>query len=222
MAIDTLKNTDPLDIEDLILKIEKSFGIEFSENELSQRTFGELCDYIINKIELKNIDNCTTQQAFYKLREAISIKLFIEKEKIKPSLNLNEIFPKSNRTENVKKVENYLDFKLNVLEIPNWIIGIQTIIILGSIIVLFIDWKISFCGILISTLFFLISKKIEKDLNVKTVGDLVYKMTKENYVKSRRNQETYNKKEIENLLIDWFSKELYLEKSQLTREVEFI
>ena len=57
---------------------------------------------------------------------------------------------------------------------------------------------------------------------MKTVGDLVYKMTKENYVKSRRNQETYNKKEIENLLIDWFSKELYLEKSQLTREVEFI
>jgi acyl carrier protein len=222
MAVDTLKNTDTLDIEDLIIKIEKSFGIEFAENELSQRTFGELCDYIINKIELKNIDSCTSQQAFYKLREAVSSTLFFEKEKIKPSLKLNEIFPKSNRTVNVEKVENYLNFKLNVLEIPNWIIGIQTSIIIGSIILLFLDWKISFFGISISILFFLISKKTEKDLNVKTVGDLVYKMTKENYLKSRRNQETYNKKEIENLLIDWFSKELYLEKNQLTREAEFI
>ena len=46
-------------------------------------------------------------------------------------------------------------------------------------------------------------------------------MTRENYLKSRRKENTVNRKEIEKILTEWFSDEFDLEKSELTREAEF-
>ena len=64
-----LKDIDPEDIEDLLVKIEQSFDIKFEGNELVHaKTFGQLCDHITNKIQLLNSADCTTQQAFYKLQ----------------------------------------------------------------------------------------------------------------------------------------------------------
>jgi hypothetical protein len=78
-----LKNIDPLDIDDLLSKIELSFGIEFFENELNHiKTFGEFCEYVENKIEFKNTNDCTNQQAFYKLRNALSEILKKDKKEI--------------------------------------------------------------------------------------------------------------------------------------------
>ena len=61
-----LRDIDSEDIEDLLLRVEKSFGIKFAEKELFHvSTFGELCDHITNKMELENSEDCTSQQAFY-------------------------------------------------------------------------------------------------------------------------------------------------------------
>ena len=58
----SFKNIEPEDIEDSLRKVEESFGISFVNNELSHiKTFGELCDYISNKIELENQESCTKQ-----------------------------------------------------------------------------------------------------------------------------------------------------------------
>jgi len=57
---------------------------------------------------------------------------------------------------------------------------------------------------------------------VETIGQLAEKMTRENYLESRRNQKTFNKREMETILIDWFSDRLDLEKSELVREAKFI
>ena len=57
---DELKNTDPEDIEDLLVKVETSFGISFAENELAHiKTFGELSDHVSDKIQLDKSDDCT-------------------------------------------------------------------------------------------------------------------------------------------------------------------
>ena len=47
--------------------------------------------------------------------------------------------------------------------------------------------------------------RIGNELNFQTVGQVVKKMTRENYLKSRRNPKTFNREEIEKVLIDWFS-----------------
>lgn len=60
------------------------------------------------------------------------------------------------------------------------------------------------------------------ELDLQTVGQVAEKMTRENYLKSRRNPKTFNKNEIEKLLTEWFSNDLDLDKSKLTREAKFV
>ena len=69
------------DIEDLLFKMEDSFNFKFQKHELLDiSTFGELVDKIISKIELENVADNTTQQAFYKLSDAIASALLIDKK----------------------------------------------------------------------------------------------------------------------------------------------
>ncbi|WP_216660776.1 hypothetical protein, partial [Sphingobacterium prati] len=86
MADDQLENVDPDDISDLLVKVEKSFDMEFGSTELMHIfTFGELCDHIANKIQLAHSNDCTSQQAFYKLRDAMASILQIDYKTITTS-----------------------------------------------------------------------------------------------------------------------------------------
>ena len=60
-----LKNVDPLDINDVLQKVQRSFGIKFNNDDLNNvATFGDLCNVIQSKIGLEHEDTCTTQHAF--------------------------------------------------------------------------------------------------------------------------------------------------------------
>jgi len=67
-----------------------------------------------------------------------------------------------------------------------------------------------------------LANKIGEELKVDTVGQLADKITQENYLKSRRDPSTFNDKEINELLKDWFSNHLDLDKSKLSREAKLI
>lgn len=216
-----LKNIDSEEIEYLLVEVEQSFGIKFIENELAHiKTFGELCDHITNKIELENSDDCTSQQAFYKIREAISTTLQIENKIITPNFPLVKILPRHKRRSTIKKLENHLGFKLKILRPPHLIMGILSIIFLASLIGGYFNWRIGLLGIIFSYNGFWISVRIGNELDLKTVGEVAEKMTRENYLKSRRNQNTFNKNEIEKVLTNWFSVYFDIEKRHLTREAE--
>ncbi|MBD1422629.1 acyl carrier protein [Sphingobacterium chuzhouense] len=120
---DKLENIDSEDIDDLLIEIEKSFEISFADAELSSiTTFGQLCDLVMEKIKLENVDSCTTQQAFYKLRNAISITLQIDHKSISTDLPLTVILPHKERRHRTKKLERHLRIKLNILSPPDWLI----------------------------------------------------------------------------------------------------
>lgn len=214
-----LYNIDPDDIEDLLVKVEKSFNIKFLGNELmGLTTFGELCDHITNKIELDHSDSCTKQQAFYKLRSAISSTLNIDN--IKTDTLLTDILPRQNRLSSVRQIENKLGFKLSLLRPTYFISGVILIFLLVSIIGLFINWKFGLSGFLLSILALGIANKFGKEIDLKTVGELTEKMARENYLKSRRNSTTANKNEMESILKEWFSKDLDLDQAVLTRDAK--
>ena len=78
-----LKNIDSEDLEELLKKVEASFDIKFGAAELANiSTFGQLCNHISNKIQLEHFNDCTSQQAFYKLRDSISSTLQIDNKSI--------------------------------------------------------------------------------------------------------------------------------------------
>ncbi len=218
-----LKNIDSEDIEDLLKKVETSFDIKFVGDELVHiTTFGQLCDHIADKMQLDDSDDCTSQQAFYKLRSAISSTLEIDDKTISTDCPLSELLPRQSRRARTKKLEKHLGFKLNILRPPHWVTGTLLILILAFLLGLFFDWQVGLLGIVFSIAGLWFANKIGNELELQTVAQVVEKMTRENYLKSRRNPKTFNKNEIEKILSDWFSNELYIDKSKLTREAKFV
>ena len=212
------------DIEDLLAHVEASFDIRFVDNELIHiKNFRELFDHIINKIQLENSVDCTSQQAFYKLRNAISSTLLVDSRTITKDTALADILPRSDRRSKIEKIEEHLGFKLNLLRPPDWVIVIFVIIFIASPIVgIFFNWKIGLSGFCFSIFGMKIANGIGNELDLQTVGQVVEKMTRKNYIKSRRNPKTFNREEIEKVLIDWFSDVLGINKSQLTKGAKFI
>jgi len=218
-----VENIDIEDASDLLVKIEKSFDIKIGDTELKQiKTLGELFDHIVNKIQLDNSYDCTTQQAFYKLRKAITAIFNIEDKTITTDFPLNKFLPRQGRSKKIKNLEIYLDIQLNILRPPHWVTNTLFIFLLASIVGIFFRWQYGLLGLCISFGGLWFSNKIGNELDVQTVGQLAEKMTRENYLKSRRNPKTINKNEIEKLLNDWFSNDLGLDKSKLTREAKFV
>lgn len=189
--------SDPEDINDVLLTIEKSFNINFETNELEYiRTFGELCEHIISKFKQQDTDDCTTQQAFYKLREAIATIKQLDKSTIHTNSHLASIFPRQNRKKQIAAIENTIGFKLNALRPKLFISWILAIITIGSLIEIFIDPKFGLIGFISSVLLLRLSSITGKEFKENTIGELSDRMSQENYLQSRRNSETVNKKEI--------------------------
>lgn len=211
-----LKDFDIEDIELTLVKIEESFNIKFVENELDVKNFGELSDAIINKLKIQETQDCTTQQAFYQLREVIKNELGIEQ--LETRTKLKKVFPKGQRIKRVKKIEKSLGFKLNIIGPPEFVTGILFLLLLGSIIGLFFNWVFGLVGIGIAIVGIWIANKTGTELKNKTIGEVAEKMKRDNYFKSRRNSNSGNKKEIEKTLIEIFALEFDLDKSKLTRE----
>ena len=223
MMNNELKNIDPLDISELLVIVEKSFDIKFGITELEYvETFGELCDHIANKIQLDNSDDCTTQQAFYKLRDVISSKFEITEKTISPDFLLINFLPRKNRRAKTKELERYLGFKLNILRPPHWVTTILFILVIVSILGLYFMPPIGILGLVFSIGGLRVAYNIGNVLKVQTVGQVAEKMTSENYLKSRRNSRSFNRREIEKVLTDLFSNNLGLEKSKLKREATFV
>lgn len=214
-----LKNIDPEDIEDLLVKVEDSFDIKFADNELAHvQTFGEMCDHIKGKIQLENTDDCTTLQAFYKLRTAIATTLQLDRHELTTDTLLADLLPRRTRRTRTKKIEHELGFKLSLLRPPHFVTGFLALLLLASFIEVFFNWQLGLAGLGLSIGGLWLAGETANELDIKTVGQLAEKMTRENYLKSRRNPKTYNDNEIEKVLTDWFSNDLGIDKTKLTRE----
>ncbi len=99
--------------------------------------------------------------------------------------------------------------------------GILLVLLLASFVELFFNAQLGIYGLILSIIGLWLAKQLGKELDVKTLGQAAERITQENYIKSRRNQKTFNKKEIEKVLTDWFAEQLGFDKSELTRETKF-
>jgi hypothetical protein len=222
MASNKLKDIDPEDFEFFLREVESSFGIWFENYELAHiSTLGEFCDYISDKIQLQNIEDCTSQQAFYKLRKAISEVLEFDSNEILPNTLLVKLLPRETRKVKIKELEKELGFDLKLLRPPHWISNSLFFLILASLPFIFLNKPLGLYMIVFSILGLITSGKLENELDESTIADLTKKITRQHYLLSRRDQNTFNKAEIESLLIDWIGKCFAVDKKKLTRDAQF-
>jgi len=215
------RNVDPLDIGDVLTKIEKSFNIKLDNEGLEKAsTLKGLCALVISKIDLEHEETCTTQHAFYMLRSAIAKVSGINKCDISTHTKLCKLFPKEDRLDAITKLEDELGFRLNLLKPKQWIVSIFGFTFIASCIFCFINLFAGVAGLLISAIALKLAGKFGKEMHLKTVGDLACKISRESYSKVRRNN-TINKNEVEQKLRELFVNDLDLEPVMLTRRASF-
>jgi uncharacterized membrane protein len=207
------------DIEEILLKIEKSFKIKFHTEELKNaKTFGDFNTIILSKINMENIDDCTSQQAFYKLKTAI---LTGKKIAIQPDTQLADIFPRTTRKQDIKALEAQLEMKLDILTPKTLIIRLLTLLVIISIIGLFIRPNLGVTGIIFSIISFELAYKLGIEFPINSVGELSNKMVKTHYNQSRRNPLTANLGEINTQIAAIFEERLGLDTNELSSNTTF-
>ncbi|MBN8837074.1 MAG: hypothetical protein J0I09_07435, partial [Sphingobacteriia bacterium] len=220
--ITKLDNYEAEDIGDVVVKLEKSFGIKFDKTAFSDvKTFGDLCDVFENNINYENYDDCTKQQAFYRIRKAISTTQLIDENEIKLDSKLVDLFPRHNRRQKANEFQSYVGTDIKILTYPGWLALTFIVIFLLSLFAFFFDWKIALSGIVFSIISIKVAEKFGKGLDLKTVRQLTEKAARENYTDIRRTNKTINRKEIVTTIIETFSNDLDIDKDHLTRDAKF-
>ena len=218
-----LKNIDPEDIEALLETIANSFQIRFTQEDINTvRTFGDLCDLIDSKILLKDVDDCTTQQAFNKLKTTMVNELGLLEEHIQTDSLLTELLPKATRNNDLAVIQQALGLKLSVLWPGKVISNTLISLLVASFICLYYDTAVGVIGVITYMIGMEVAYIQPKAFRLNTVGELVEQMVMTNYIRCRRDPGTYNSSEIYSTLVNLFHKGLGVDRAELTRDAKFI
>lgn len=221
MGSPKLSTYDYENIHDCVLAIEADYQLRFSEEELQNvPSIGAFIDLALGKITLENVESCTTQQAFYKIRAAIAKLETIDSRSITPSTEIQLLFPRKQRVFKILQLEKELGFKLYITEPHPLAMRILGIAFILSVIVSFIDFKTGFCGLFVSAFTMWCFSRFSKHLNVETMRSFIERVTCENYPMLRRRQGTVNKRELREIFLDKFVFYTDLKRARLL-EVRF-
>lgn len=217
-----LQNVDPEDLGDVLVKIERSFNISLEDTSVRDvKTFGKLCDIVVDKVRHVHNESCTTQQAFYKIRNAINCTVTAPREMVKPQTRLEDIFPRDNRVVVINEIEREMGFQLNLLQPKQGIIGLFAFVLVASLAGFFFQPAVAAFGLIIAVTGLALAGRFGKELKVKTLGDLAEKVAKEHHLKCKRDAATINSTEVAQKVKDIFDRNLFLEPAVLTRDAKF-
>lgn len=214
-----LEDIELQDIEHTLASVAKSFEITLPSDAFGEvKTFGEICEVFEKNIPYKNEESCTTQQAFYKIRNAIAISQKIDKKNIKPNTRLDEIFPRLGRRKKIKAFQRELAIPVNFLTMKTWLLLSIVTGFLISLIAFFFNWKFALTGILSCLIFNWIATKLQQEIELISIENLVKKVVREHYLQARRNQNTINKREITKVIQCCFIAEHDLKPTDLYQD----
>jgi len=217
-----LNNWEIENIEDCIPSVEEMFQIKFHSEELINITdFNELCDAIIEKISLENVDSCTKQQAFYKVRDVFDKIGIKQKKELTLNNKLAELLPRKSRRNLVKQISDSMGFDINLLSPPRVLFLSLFYGVIISIFLLFIKWQVGLIGICVIVPSMVILTKYGIELRALTVRELVELITRENYLKVRSEKGTVNRSELKSVITNWYSDALEMDKGELLN-VKFV
>jgi hypothetical protein len=217
-----LSSTDPDDINDALEKLERSFGIMFpADSSSSVTTLGDLIDWLDQTLPVIESADCSSQQAFYKLRTMLAHVLSIHPGTIRPDTALNTLVPAPTRRQTMARLNRELGITPHLLAPPLWSVISLLLVFFGSLIALKFSWPIALAGLFLSIGGFGLAHRFANTFTVSTVGDLVRKLSREHYCAMRRNPSTVNRRELEPVVMELLSRELGIPRQYLTRESSF-
>ncbi len=114
-----------LDGVELIMKVEKTFGINIPDQEAEKIiTVGDLHDAVWKHLEGKYSEAskaCKSQALFYKLRQGVIETFQLSRQDFRPNMPMNDIFPEQNRKQVYNSFAQTYQLQLPNLELtPSW------------------------------------------------------------------------------------------------------
>lgn len=201
------------DLDFAIFDLERDYGLTYDDEAFQKvKSIDEMLDLIVSYFKQEKKKDCTSQQAFYKLRTIL--KKYTNESDIKPSTRLEELFPKQNRIENIKSVEEELGIKLSILKPKDDVTALFVVTFLALLALLFFATLYAMVGGVIWLFAYKVTKDYGKEFKVETVGELVKKMVEKNYFKSRRDPNTMNEQEFRDVIIDYLVDKVGLEREE--------
>ena len=201
------------DLEDIIIKLQASFKVEFQSDKIENKiTIQQLADKLISKLNLKEGNECTSQIVFYKLKKDLIEKLHLKDKDLHPKTKLRDVFPIKGRRQAWKN--SIEDFAIHVprLSPPTYLILTLALFFIAPIIIIptcsFVYGLILFAASCIGSK---LANKFGKSLPTDDLGTLAKIISSENYLDSRKHLNNINTPEIKrhvyNMIIDWQPKE---------------
>ncbi|MDH5475997.1 MAG: hypothetical protein OEX22_09930 [Cyclobacteriaceae bacterium] len=202
MSTCELKDIDPEDIDDILIRIEESFDTKFPYNAFENvMTFGDLVSAIEKNLASEHINNCTTQQAFYKVRKALNKMNF--KQEVKLDLELSIVFPKRGRRTRIKEFVGHLGIDVSILEPHKYLVNTNLLVLLSGVIFLFF-YPLIGVGIIGLSIFSLrVMNILGTELRVRNIRELTELLMNEKYGLSR-SSDTINRKELWGVVESYF------------------
>lgn len=214
-----LEDVELQDVEDTLGYLDKAFDLNLKSNAFSTaKTFGDICQVFQNNIPYQNEESCTSQQAFYKIREAIFFSQKIDKGTIKPDTLIDEIFPKTGRRKKIKAFQKALGVPIDILSMKPWLGLFIAVGFLLSFLAFFFSWKLALIGILTFLISNWAARKLSREIEYISIGELIMRITRDHYMKMRRNPNTINRNEIIKLIQCSFMSNLDLELADLHKD----
>lgn len=211
------------DIEDILKFVESSYELEFGRRDFKNvETFGEFSDKVISKIKLIDVDDSTDLQGSHKLNEAIEKIKGVRGIVLEPSTKLTDIFPRKGRRKDISKIEKTLSVNLRAFKTSKFVNAALLVFFLIIAFAFMIDWKIGLIGLILLMISSWIANKTTNIFVDKTLGELTERMIIYNYIKSRQNPLTVNKKEIEEKIRRLFIDNWNLKVDDIGRETVIV
>lgn len=189
-----LNQIDPEDIGHIVKESGRAFGLQFEIYDLKGiKTFGQLCDIIQYKLKQQHTaESCTAQQAFYKLRNAITCTTGTERNAITTKTCLKDLLPREEALSIVASVEAELGLRRNKEKQK----------VLSNLISLVKGKAVG---------------KATSSLPVKTLGQLAEKISREHHSKCKRDLSGITRDEIATKLYALFGQGRYPETPVFTK-----
>ncbi|QEC41419.1 hypothetical protein [Pseudobacter ginsenosidimutans] len=218
-----LADLDDEAVEECVLAGIRSFGHQFTQEELSQlETLGDFYNLVESKFAKRHSPECTSQQAFYKLRQCIADILKIDKNSITPSSSLEELFPRKIRWRKMKQLRQHMGIKARLLEMKGWLRSLFAFSIVASLVMLFFSWIPAMIALVSLILLNRITAIFNNELSYPNLRELAEYLAIFEYAAVRRDPETANLYEVRAVINQVFIRREQLKMEHLTPEQKLI
>jgi hypothetical protein len=214
-----LDEVDPEDIGDVLGLLDKSFNLSLPADSFKEaKTFGDICEVFETNMTGRQEDDCTSQQAFYKVRAAIAATQLVNKNLIEPGSRLEGLFPRASRRRDVRRFTKELGVRVHFLGMKLWVVCCLASGILLSLGAFFFSWRIALTGLVAFSIISRVAARLGKELEVDTVGALAKRLSSQHYRQARRRKDTVNRNEIRKIIKQTFADRLTVDENELTAD----